>query len=258
MEEISLRDMSILVEGYRANGRDFRLEEKRGNKYLYDGEGHLRFIGLKDYGKDLPFKFGLPKEVLFSFVAGVRMEINRYLKDNNGVVEPFGYPTNGTDKNEKRWKLVKDGDFFWETDMEHAYFQALHKLGYISDKYYLRYCNLEDYKRAYIYSVSWGKATKNVIEFKKGIKNSDYNVTNDEYGIIYDNVRGFLSHAIDEAVIVSGGGFLRSTVDSIMYLPENKDAVLEYFRGRDLKVKHTLCRKLDGKYMFRNGKKVNF
>jgi hypothetical protein len=255
MDIVKLDDIRIMIKNLNSNKREFRVEEKRGNKLIIFDDGKEVYYGLKHTGGKM--RFDINENLVFSFVGLVKQQVNRYLAEHKDDLCPLNYHTNGVEINHELFDSIAEGGFFWETDIEHAYFQAMHSFGYISDKFYERYKRLEEYKQAYIFSVSWMQADKTVYYYKDGKLDKEEFVSSDVYSIIYDNVREKLSMIIDGAVEECGDRFFRSTVDSVMYACDVRDKVKEYFRGIGFEVKHTLCRKIAKDKYFKSGREYS-
>lgn len=248
-------DIRVFERNMIAGKRTFRVEEKRGNLYIYE-DGKIRRFGLKlrANGK---IDSDIPNAFLFSFVGGVRSEIDAFLDRNNGVIDSLGLPVNGININKDWFAAAPVGTLFWEADIDHCYFQILHNFGYISSKFYNKYCNLGEYKQGYIYSVSWLDAKKEVRHYDKGVLIKTDIVASDSYCNVFKNVRGESSRLISDAVVCLGAeNVFRTTIDSIMYSYDYKEFITNHFESIGYKIKNNLCKKDTANSYVKGGKQT--
>lgn len=154
-------------------------------------------------------------------------------------------------KNYDAWDKLEVGDFFYNIDLNSAYWQVAHKLGYVNDNMFEKYLNVDAYKQVKRYVISF-LARKNKMKY---YYNGDtYNIECDSEFLknIYTNIRFCLYNYITQC-IVGIENWIEYNIDGVVVTNKEVDSVLEYFRANDLKFKMTECRKMsDTEYLYKN------
>ena len=82
--------------------------------------------GSSIFGNNVSFSQGL------AIVTMVKTSVRSYLAKNKNVTEIKSTHSTVT-KNQTAYANIEKGSMFYSVDINHAYFQVLHKLGYIED-----------------------------------------------------------------------------------------------------------------------------
>ena len=151
-------------------------------------------------------------------------------------------------KNKVLYTSLKEGQSFYNIDLNSAFWQVLHNLGYINSKFFNKYQNLSEYKMAKRLCVSF-LARKN----KKTYCNLEesYVITCeiDVLERVYDNVRNYL-HCLFVNMTLEMD-FISYNIDSISVTPENLPKVKLILDNLNLQYKYTFCqKKTDKTYLF--------
>lgn len=254
---LSEKDFKNKVRQYSQMRKTFDVHETRGkNYYLYDDKERLVARGRKGQTKE----FNLPeieegssifgKGISFSqglaITTRVKDEVRGYLQT---VVkpEPIIAKYSTTQRDQKHYKEIDDGAVFYSVDINHAYFQVLKKLGYITDEFYERYKDQDHYKIAFIFSCSWLVSRRKVYRYKHGIYIGMLNQDKDEkrLKVIYDNVRHHLQNLLGELYERLDNGAFWYLTDEIFVKKEALADVKAYFREKGFEFKINICRKID-------------
>lgn len=139
----------------------------------------------------------LPQEQFVAFLAG----FNRHLYtqfDKNPTLFDLKIQFNGISKqkNTPLWNSMKIPSFFYNIDLDSAYWQIAHRLGYISNTMFERYKDQDEYKQAKRYCISF-LARTNSMSYANG-----YEIQCDISPLqrVYDNIRNELYLCIQKCV----------------------------------------------------------
>jgi len=180
----------------------------------------------------------------FSFLGQFNKQLYKQFINNE---ELFGkeikFRGSSKQKNHKAWDKLADGDYFYNIDMDSAYWQIAYKLGYINEKMYRRYLNNDKYKQAKRYVISF-MGRNNVMRYHND--EGYYEIVCDEtmFKNIYMNVRYGLYNIIGDCIRQTKD-WLEYNIDGVMVLNTEVDKVSEFFKKHDLQFKISECRKLN-------------
>lgn len=192
--------------------------------------------GASIFGSNISFSQGL------AIVTMVKQNVKAYIKKADKVEEiKSTYSTVG--KNHNAYTEIKQGEAFYSVDINHAYFQVLHKLGYIEDALYNMYKDQDEYKKAFHFSCSWLASRAKIYKYKRGILVDivDTSETDRELKIIYDNVRHTLQNLLGEIYERLDNAAIGYLTDEILIRQDALPMVKEYFRSKGYEFKITLC-----------------
>jgi hypothetical protein len=146
------------------------------------------------------------------------------------------------EKNAGFWHSLKKGTYFYNVDLSSAYWQIAHKLGYISTKFFEDYQNVDSYKQAKRYCISF-LARTNKTMFR--MPNAEYEIHCDNSVLqkVYDNIRNELYNCVQKSIF-NVSDWLEYNIDGVTVMSDNLDAVCEEFKGMGLAFKITECRKV--------------
>lgn len=148
-------------------------------------------------------------------------------------------------KNYDNWEKLQEGDFFYNIDLNSAYWQIANKLGYVNDKLFSAYIDLDDYKQVKRYCISF-LARQNKMIYH--VEDEKYEISCDTTVLrkVYENIRCYLYQVVNKGV-ESISEWLEYNIDGITVLNVDVDKVKSYFEKENLKFKITECRKLNDK-----------
>lgn len=153
-------------------------------------------------------------------------------------------------KNRDSWNMVADGDFFYNIDLNSAYWQMCHQLGYITDDFYDKYQDLEEYKAVKRLCISF-LARPNRKTYFVGSEKYTVNCDITALSNVYSNIRNSLYCAISDIIEVTQ--YIAYNIDGIYILNKDLKSVQRTLNKKNLKYKLTLCQKIDmNTYRFGN------
>ena len=206
--------------------------------------------GSSIFGNNVSFSQGL------AIVTMVKTSVRSYLAKNKNVTEIKSTHSTVT-KNQTAYANIEKGSMFYSVDINHAYFQVLHKLGYIEDHLYETYKDQEEYKKAFHFSCSWLASRSKIYKYRKGILKQivDSSEADKELSIIYKNVRHTLQNLLGEIYDQLGNNAIAYITDEILIHPQSLSAVKQYFKSKGYEFKITICKKnSDTEYIKANAK----
>lgn len=264
---LSENDFKGMVRAYIRERATFDVHETRGkNLYLYDDRNKLIARGRKGRTTetklpDLPvgssiFGTGISFMQGMAVTTQVKNQVKDYLlKIKEPAAIEAKHSTTGRDH--KAFKEIKDGEAFYSVDINHAYFQVLRKLGYITEEFYDLYKDQEQYKQAFIFACSWLESKAKVYSYRMGILMKVIDKSKSEKGlkVIYDNVRHTVQNLLGEIYEQIGSGAVAYLTDEIFIKKEALPFVKEYFRNAGYEFKINICRKISDTELNRANKK---
>ena len=265
---LSEKDFKNIVNSYRKQKKTFEVHLTREkNLYLYEYEklvvrgkkGRTTETKLPEleegssiFGKGITWSQGL------AVVTRVKQEVRNYLTTvKNPVPLEAKYSTVGRDQ--KVFKEIENGAVFYSVDINHAYFQVLRNLGYITDAFYDTYKDQDEYKKAFHFSCSWLVTRAKIYQYKMGVLIGMIDKKKDEkqLKIIYDNVRYTLQNLLGELYERLDNGAVAYLTDEIFIKKEALPFVKQYFKEAGYEFKITICRKMDNMQFNKANQKIH-
>lgn len=221
------------------------------NLYLYSEFDMLLSRSIKGRQgmkfEDRPSIFG--GEVSFAqgiqIVSMVKTSVSKYIQKRGKVEEiKSAYSTIG--KSMEVFSTLAPKELFYSVDINHAYFQVLHKLGYIEDKLYNLYKDQDEYKKAFHFSCSLLASRAKIYIYRKGIlvKTVDTVDTDRELNTIYNNVRYTLQNMLGELYERLNKSAIAYLTDEILIRKDALQSVKDYFKEKGYEFKITTCWKV--------------
>jgi hypothetical protein len=248
---LSQPDFNQIFENRVHNG-DYFIEKRIGStKILSNGQKDVAHLKTNDiyFGDNLtPKDFGV-------FIAQFNKHLYRNFFKNQSLYNlkvNFKGPTKHVKKD--FYKKLNIGNYFYEIDITSAYWQILHKLGYISTSFFKIYRHLDEYKQAKRLCVSFLARQRKATYFFKD-NPFEINCDNSVLKTVYENVQNELRRIIHEAVNAVNSEYYYYTIDSICVMNVNVDKAKAIFKKHGLSYKITECQKIDEK-TFKHGKKI--
>jgi hypothetical protein len=194
--------------------------------------------GSSIFGSNISFHQGL------AVVTQVKNSVRSYLAKNPDITE-IKSDRSTVNKNQVAYAKIEQGSMFYSVDINHAYFQVLHKLGYIDDILYETYKDQDEYKKAFHFSCSWLAARAKIYKYRKGLLKQiiDTSETDKELKIVYSNVRHTLQNLLGEIYDQLGNSAIAYITDEILIHRDALPAVKEYFKRQGYEFKITFCKK---------------
>jgi predicted PolB exonuclease-like 3'-5' exonuclease len=206
-EEIYELTKKTVVE----NGSKLWEHNVGGRKNLYtDG----MFCATTSQGDYLPLNRNITRQQFSSFLGVFKRNLySQFSKNQNLYHINIEFQGISREKNYDVWNGMKVGQSYFVIDLNSAYWQMAHQLGYISKNLYQSYIDRDEYKEAKRYCISF-LARTNHMRYLDGRKIDKVDCNVDCMVKVYDNIRNGLYNSIDKA---------RSTITN--WIEYNIDAV---------------------------------
>lgn len=197
------------------------------------------------------------------FLAEFKINLNKNLIKNNKLWNlHIDYENSKQKTNIHKWNDLEIGSYFYCIDFKSAYWQMAYKLGYIDERIYNQYINLDDYKSAKRLCFSFlSRSVKGIFHNKKFNdtgKNLVIDCDNSFYRNIYGNVRNLLNNLLLDMVNLTDGNYLYYNTDGIYITKEYIDIIKNYLKNEKILYKMTLCKKINEKQYFLGNKLKQF
>lgn len=159
-------------------------------------------------------------------------------------------------KNFEVWDKLKNEEYFYNLDLQSAYWQVANKLGYLNNSMYQRYLDVDDYKQAKRYCISFLARTN-----KKVYLTDEFfmTITCDTSSLkqVYQNIRHFLYVIINNAAEMISD-HIEYNIDGVTVQTKDLKLLKKYFNENDLKYKITECKKIDDNYYLYGSRQRKF
>ena len=173
-----------------------------------------------------------------------RIMYNQFSKNPELLELKINFKGLSRKKNTELWDSLNYGTMFYNLDLSSAYWQMAFRLGYISEKVYKKYIDLDEYKEVKRYCISF---------LARGNKKKYISNTGEEYEIrcdmtplqnVYDNIRNEL-YSIIQDVSNNFECVLEQNIDGITVLRDDYKKAKELLTQKGLKFKVTQCIKMN-------------
>lgn len=172
-----------------------------------------------------------------SFLGLFSKQIYKAFKNNPSLFTlKIDYKTSARSKNMDVWNSMPHGKMFFNIDFRSAYWQMAHRLGYIETKYFEKYINLDEFKQAKRFCISFLNR-----ENKKTY--SDGRIITCETKIlsqIYENIRNEMYKCVQTA-LKGTKGYIEYNIDGVYVLPADHDIVRRNLDRMGILYKVTNC-----------------
>jgi len=233
------------------NGNSFAVHQKGSRKELYV---HNRLVathtpnGYLDLG-------GLTNQQFASFLGHFQKHLYNKLQKNTNLYN-FKVDFKGVarHRNLKTWEKIPVGSIFYNIDLNSAYWQIAHKLGYIDADFFNQYLEIPEYKSAKRLCISFLARTNKKTYYEPGGTSYEIHCDTTPLQMVYSNIRKELYRIINYSI--NGiEDYLEYNVDGVMVLPKDLNSVRNYFKEQGLRYKNIFCLKIN-ENEFTHGKKV--
>lgn len=251
--EVSSKDYALIKQNYLLSGKLLNEQIVGSRKNLYNENNQLVASYVRSNSIDLG---KLSKEHFFSFLGLFNKNLYKNILANEDLffldIKFIGASRH---KNRINFDKIPIGGFFYNLDLNSAYWQVIYKLGYIDLELFERYKNLDIYKVAKRLCVSF-LARNNFKNYYFDGKEITIKCDTSALKQIYINVRNYLYCLFN--TLAKQIDYIAFNIDSIYF--NNKDIAIakKYFNDLNLEYKLVLCQKT-GKREYVYGKeKRNF
>jgi hypothetical protein len=236
--EVTSKDYSLIKENYLKSGKLINEQIVGSRKNLYDDKNKLVATYVNNNSLDLG---KLSKEQFFSFMGMFNKNLYKCLIANPELLDlEIAFRGMSRKKHHENFDKIEVGGFFYNLDLNTAYWQIVYKLGYIDFEFYEKYQNNSDYK-----------AVKRLcISFLARSNKKNYYVDGNEFTIhcdtsalkqVYSNIRNTLYRIFTECS--SEVEYIAYNIDSIYIEKKDLNKVKNIFDALGLQYKLVLCQK---------------
>ena len=238
--EVSSNDYNLIKQNYIVSGKKINEQIIGSRKKLYNNKNILIATVVKQNILNIG---NISQPQFFSFLGVFNKNLYKNFYDNQ---ELFNLDINfiGTSrkKNINKFDNLKTGDFFYNLDLNSAYWQILYKLNYISLELYEKYKNQDDYKIVKRLCVSF-LSRKNQKHYY--FNENEFTISCDTSILkkVYINIRNFLYKIFNECAKTVD--YIAFNIDSIYIDQKNLKKAKNFFKLHNLDFKLVLCQKIN-------------
>lgn len=236
--EVTSKDYALIKENYIKSGRFINEQIVGSRRNLYDEKNKLvaTYVNnnILDLGK-------LSKEQFFSFMGMFNKNLYKCLNLNPELLDlQIDFKGMSRKKHRENFDKIEVGGFFYNLDLNSAYWQIVYKLGYIDFEFYEKYQYNSDYK----------VVKRLCISFLARNNRKNYYVNGKEFSIIcdtsalkqvYSNIRNTLYQIFTECS--NEVDYISYNIDSIYIEKKDLQKVKTIFDSLGLEYKLVLCQK---------------
>lgn len=153
------------------------------------------------------------------------------------------------------WSKMPIGTFFYNIDLNSAYWQMLFRLGYIDETMYYKYIDQPEYKTAKRFCVSFLARPNKMVYHKTSGEKIEISCDTEVLRNVYRNVRNELYNTVKNAL--GDGSYLEYNIDGVTVPANIVENIKKYFHNEGLRFKTTFCRKIsENEYLYGSKTKV--
>lgn len=199
----------------------------------------------------------LTKNQFNSFLGAFSKNLYSQFRNNEELYyQKINFKGVARSKNINNWDSVPNGTYFYNIDISSAYWQIAYKLGYINEKMFLNFLEVDSYKQAKRYCISFLARTNRML-YTSNSKTFTINCDTGVFRSVYENIRNHLYEIIQTSVDLTDL-WLEFNIDGVSVLNNDLNIVRDYFNHNNLKFKIVECKKLNEYEYLYKGDKRNF
>ena len=147
------------------------------------------------------------------------------------------------------------GSYFYNIDIRSAYWQIAFRLGYISEKMFKKYVDVDSYKKAKRYCISFLARTNRMQYTSKGV--SDIVICDTTLlRQVYNNIRSELYKVVQDS-LANDIPYIEYNIDGVSVMKEDLQKITDFFSNSNIKYKITECKKVsEHEYLFNGFNRV--
>jgi hypothetical protein len=158
------------------------------------------------------------------------------LKNPDLMIKEVNFSGTARGKNRALFNQLPVDSYYWNIDLSSAYWQVGHRLGYISDNFYKKYINADEYKVVKRLCFSF-LARSNYKKYFFQNEEKTIRCDNSVDKRVYDNVRNELYKIILGALDVAGDQYIDYNIDAISVTKYAHQKIINYFKENNLEFK---------------------
>lgn len=253
LEKVTMSTDSYLVRvtTQKHNGNGYKEQHfgSRKKLFVYD-----RLIASTSPNGSLDLG-GLEKAQFNSFLGHFNKKLySQFLKYPELMYKEVDFKGTAKHRNIKSWNKLPIGSFFYNIDMSSAYWQVLHKLGYIDESFYQKYMFDSDYKTAKRFCVSFLARTNKMIYTLNDGSQHTIECNIDVLNQVYQNVRKEL-YRIIKSSLKENTDYLEYNIDGVLVPISMAPEIKDFFASNGIRYKTTICQKISER-QYRSGTRI--
>jgi len=251
--EVSSRDYALIKENYLLSGKFLNEQIVGSRKKLYNQNNQLVASYVRSNSIDLG---KISKEHFFSFLGLFNKNLYKNFIINQKLLSlEIEFKGVSRNKNRNNFDKIEIGGFFYNLDLNSAYWQIVYKLGYIDYELFEKYKYADEYKVAKRLCISF-LARNNYKNYYINGKEFTIKCETSALKQVYVNIRNTLYSIFNECAHELD--YIAFNIDSIYFMKKDLPKAKKFFEQLGLEYKLVLCQKI-GKREFTYGKeKRNF
>jgi hypothetical protein len=250
--EVSIHDYILIKENYISSGKLINEQIFGNRKNLFDENNKLIVSNVQNNSIDLGT---LSKEKFFSFMGLFNKTLYRNLNSNPKLLEQeINFKGMSRKKHRINFDKLEVGTFFYNLDLNSAYWQIVYKLGYIDFDFFKKYQYDDQYKVVKRLCISF-LARHNRKNYY--IDGKEITITCETSALkqVYSNIRNTLYQIFSKCS--TNCDFIAYNIDSIYVQKKDINAVKKVFDEMELEYKLILCQKTGlREYVYGNEKRI--
>lgn len=232
------------------NGSKVSEQNYGSRKILY---GNNQVCGYAKMDHYLSFSEELDPKKFYVFLAAFKRSLyNQFKKNPNLLSLKIDFDQDSRSKNLKSWSKIKNKSKFYNIDISSAYWQMAHKLGYISDSIFCKYLDLDEFKEAKRYCISFLARENYMVYYDQREIDTIYCDISCMYQV-YENIRNQLYLIVHEVKNCTKN-WIEYNIDAVSVTENDLDIICKKFESLKIKYKVNECIKIDSNEYFMKGK----
>lgn len=184
-----------------------------------------------------------------NFYAQVAKQINKYIEEEGGSIEPIEQRHPSSYTNHDKWSKMRVGAEFYYVDVKHCYWRIAHALlGYITQRLYDKALAMEDFKRQRNMSLSLIVAPKKWLYYVNGEPALLVEEDKTQHEIIYANIRHTAWNIMGDLMLLLGQMCIGYRTDGIMVTRLALRGTKDYLDSYNLYYTVKKCKKADDRH----------
>ena len=248
--QVNAEDYTIILKKYQKSNKKHYQLFSGSRKTLLNEKNEVICSSVSSNSVDIGI---IEKAYFFSFLGQFNKNLYKNLLEKDLIDYSVNFTGVSRKKNTRNFQCLKIGDFFYNIDLNSAYWQVAFILGYIDEKLYLKFKDKEEYKSAKRLCVSFlARQTKKTYYLPSG-EFFTISCENSALKNVYQNIRKYLYSIFDS--ISKETNYIAYNIDSIYVCREDLSNVKSTLDKLGLAYKYVLCQKISNtEYSF--GKKT--
>ena len=251
--DLSEFDYKSIVDNQHANKKVFK-EQTHGSRKKLFVYNQLIASHVQSTAVDVGH---ITRQQFASFLGTFSRGLYKTIVNNEDLlnlhIQFKGFSRN---KNHQLWTALPVNQLFYNIDLSSAYWQIAFRLGYITEKHFIKYLSDDRYKSAKRLCISFLARPNKMVYHRPDGQVTTIHCDMTPLKQVYNNIRNELYTVIQS--ISETTEYLEYNIDGITVLPVDLKKVSDYFHSLNLKYKTTICCKLNESSYSYGSKQMTF